>query len=201
MPKPITINFVTSNLGKVREFRQILEPEIKVSHIRISYPEMRCDNPEEIAKMSAEMLANRLKKIVVVEDSGLFIKALNDFPGTCSAYIHKRIGLQGIIKLMKGVKQRGCTYKSAVAYCEPEKKAISFLGEEKGKVAEKIKGNSGFGHDPIFIPEGNSKTSTRGLWNGSDKTYGEIKNCEGIKKFRRRAVLKLRNYLLKEKRL
>ena len=184
--KPI-INFVTSNKNKVKEFKQILEPEIKVNHIKLSYPELRSDNPEDIAKHSAEMLANKLRKLVVVEDSGLFIEALNDFPGTCSAYIHKRIGLQGIIKLMQGIKNRECTYKSAVAYCEPGKKAIGFLGEEKGNVAENVRGNHGFGHDPIFIPE------------GSNKTYGEMENCIEIKKFRRRAVEKLRDYLLKNK--
>src|SRR3989344_7937997 len=183
------VNFITSNKGKVKEFRQILEPEIEVNHIEMSYPELRSDNPEEIAKTSAEMLANKLKKPVVVEDSGLFIKALNDFPGTCSAYIHKRIGLQGIIKLMEGIKNRECTYKSAVAYCEHGKKPISFLGEEKGNVAEEIRGDYGFGHDPIFIPRGNNKT------------YGEIKNCEEVKQFRRRAVLKVREYLLKRKKL
>ncbi len=184
-----TINFVTSNKNKVKEFRQILEPEIKVNHIELSYHELRSDNPEEIARHSAEMLANKLKKIVVVEDSGLFIEALSGFPGTCSAYIHKRIGLQGIIKLMKGIKNRNCTYKSAVAYGEPRKKPISFLGEEKGKVASSIKGSFGFGHDPIFIPE------------GSGKTYGEMKNSIELKKFRRRAVEKLRDYLLKKKNI
>ncbi|MDP3765982.1 MAG: RdgB/HAM1 family non-canonical purine NTP pyrophosphatase [Nanoarchaeota archaeon] len=183
------INFVTSNLGKVKEFKQILEPEIKVEHIELSYPELRSDNPEEIARQSAQMLANKLKKTIVVEDSGLFINSLNDFPGTCSAYIHKRIGLKGIIKLMKGIKNRECIYKSAVAYCEPGKKPLSFLGEEKGRVAESIRGNYGFGHDPIFIPE------------GSNKTYGEIKNCEEVKKFRRMAVLRLRKYLSKKKKL
>jgi len=185
----VSINFVTSNKNKVKEFKQILEPEIKVNHIKLSYPELRSDDPEEIARQSAQMLANKLKKTIVVEDSGLFIKALNNFPGTSSAYIHKRIGLQGIIKLMEDIKNRQCTYKSAVAYCEYGKKTISFLGEEKGKVAEKIRGSYGFGHDPIFIPE------------NSNKTYGEIKNCEELKKFRRRAVLKLRGYLLKKKRL
>jgi XTP/dITP diphosphohydrolase len=185
MPK--SINFVTSNPGKVKEFRQILEPKIKVNHINSSYPELRSNNPEEIARMSAEMLANKLKKAVVVEDSGLFIKALNDFPGTCSAYIHKRIGLQGILKLMENTKNRTCFYRSAVAYCEPSKKPVSFLGEERGKVAEKIRGSFGFGHDPIFVPE------------GSNQTYGEMQNCEEIKRFRRKAVLKLRDYLLKSK--
>ncbi|MBI2124512.1 non-canonical purine NTP pyrophosphatase, partial [Candidatus Pacearchaeota archaeon] len=137
----IKINFVTSNLGKVREFKQVLEPEIKVNHINMSYPELRSDEPEEIARNAAEMLAKKLKKTIVVEDSGLFIKSLNDFPGTCSAYIHKRIGLNGLIKLMENVKDRECAYKSAVAYCEPGKKAISFIGTEKGKVAENIRGS------------------------------------------------------------
>lgn len=187
--KILSINFITSNKNKVKEFKQILEPEIKVNHIELTYPELRSDNPEEIAKMSAEMLANQLNKTIIVEDSGLFIKTLNEFPGTCSAYIHKRIGLGGMIKLMKGVKERECTYKSAVAYCEPNKKPISFLGEEKGKVSNVIRGSFGFGHDPIFIPE------------GSNKTYGEIENCEEVKKFRRRAVLKLREFLLKKKQL
>ena len=184
----LTINFATSNKNKVKEFKQILEPEIKANHIEIHYSEMRSDNPEEIASQSAEMLANKLKKNVVVEDSGLFIEALNDFPGTCSAYIHKRIGLQGIIKLMGGIKNRDCTYKSSVAYCEPRKNPISFLGEEKGKVAETIKGNFGFGHDPIFIPE------------GSNRTYGETEKCEEIKKFRRIAVEKLSHHLLKKRK-
>lgn len=184
MPSLISISFVTSNKNKVREFRQILEPEIKVNHIKISYPELRSDNPEEIAEQSAEMLANKLKRNVVVEDSGLFINALNGFPGTCSAYIHKRIGLKGIIKLMQGINDRECTYKSAVAYCEPGKRPISFLGEEKGNIAESAMGSYGFGHDPIFIPE------------GSIKTYGEIADCEKSKKFRRAAVLKLRRHLM-----
>ncbi|MEK6946003.1 MAG: RdgB/HAM1 family non-canonical purine NTP pyrophosphatase [Nanoarchaeota archaeon] len=186
MPK-LTINFATSNPCKVREFKQILEPEIKVNHIKISYPEIRSDDSEEIARHSAKALAEKFKKNIVVEDSGLFIKSLNDFPGTYSATVHKKIRLDGILKLMKDVKSRECEYKSAVAYCEPGKKPISFLGVEKGKIAESIIGSFGFGHDPIFIPE------------GSNKTYGEMENVEDIKKFRRRAVLKLRGYLLNKK--
>ena len=182
----MTINFVTSNKNKVKEFRQILEPEIKVNHIELSYPEIRSEDSQEIARHSAKELAEKLNKIVVVEDSGLFIDALNGFPGTYSATVHKKIELGGIIKLMKGVKKRNCTYKSAVAYCEPGKKAISFLGEEKGKVAQSVRGTYGFGHDPVFIPE------------GSKKTYGQMKNCVEVKKFRRRGVIKLREYFMKK---
>ena len=175
--------FVTSNKGKVREFKQILEPKVDVEQIEIEYPELRSDDPEEIARLAVKQLADKLNKAVVAEDSGLFIKDLNGFPGTCSSYIHKRIGLNGVLRLMKGVKNREAMYMSAVGYCEPGKNPISFLGVEKGKIATKIKGSNGFGHDPIFIPE------------GSRKTYGEMKNSEEMKKFRRMAVMKLVEYL------
>jgi XTP/dITP diphosphohydrolase len=179
------LNFVTHNKDKVREFKVILGEDVEVEQIDTDYPELRSEDPEEIVKEAVKKLAEELKKDVVVEDSGLFIKALNDFPGTCSAYIHKRIGLKGILKLMEGVKDRGCVYKSAVGYCEPGKEPVSFLGEENGEVSEKIKGSYGFGHDPIFIPE------------GSYKTYGEMENVEDVKKFRRRAVEKLKEYIKK----
>ncbi|MBW2976872.1 non-canonical purine NTP pyrophosphatase [Candidatus Woesearchaeota archaeon] len=177
------ISLITQNLGKVKEFKLILGEKIKVNHVNMEYRELRSDSSGEIAEEAAKRLCEELKKPVVVEDSGLFIKALNDFPGTCSSYIHKRIGLKGILKLMENATDRACCYKSAVAYCGPGKEPVSFLGEEKGAIAKEIKGSHGFGHDPVFIPE------------GSKKTYGETKNCENIKKFRRIAVEKLKEYL------
>ncbi len=179
------INLVTTNKHKVEEFKEILGKRIKINHLEIDYPELRSDYPEEIVMMAAKQLADKIKKPVVVEDSGLFIKALKGFPGTCSAYIHKRIGLEGILKLMKGVKNRECMYISAVGYCEPGKKPLSFLGVEKGVISKKIRGKCGFGHDPIFIPEGHKKT------------YGEMPDVKKIKKFRRKAVLGLLGYLKK----
>ena len=176
------INLVTSNLNKVREFKEILEPKVKVNHITLEYPELRSDDPRKIVEEAVEKLAKNLKMPIVAEDSGLFITALNGFPGTCSAYIHKRIGLNGILKLMENVDNRECYYKSAVGYSEYGKKPISFLGEEKGSIAREIKGNYGFGHDPIFIPD------------GVDITYAEMKDVERSKKFRRTAIQQCLNF-------
>ena len=184
----LKIYFVTHNKGKVKEFKEIVKDEgIEIEHVDMEYPEMRSDNPEEIVKEAVKKLAEKLKKPVVAEDSGLFIKALKDFPGTSSAYIHKRIGLDGILKLMEGAEDRAALYKSAVCYCEPGKRQVSFLGSENGAIATEIRGNFGFGHDPIFIPE------------GSEQTYGEMENVEAIKKFRRRALLQLVRFLTKSK--
>ncbi|MBD3164777.1 RdgB/HAM1 family non-canonical purine NTP pyrophosphatase [Candidatus Woesearchaeota archaeon] len=177
------IYFATHNKSKVKEFGEILKGIADVKQLDDDYPELRSDLPEEIVLEAVKKLAEKYKKPMVAEDSGLFIKALNGFPGTCSAYIHKRIGLKGILKLMEGIAERECEYRSAVGYCEPGKDAVSFLGIEKGKIADSERGKHGFGHDPIFIPAGN------------DKTYGEMENAEKYKKFRKDAVLKLMHYL------
>lgn len=177
------IFFATHNLGKLREFKHILKDIAEVEQLNDDYAELRSDDPEEIVKEAVKKLAEKYDKAIVAEDSGLFIKSLNGFPGTCSAYIHKRIGLKGIVKLMQGVNDRECEYRSAVGYCEPGKEAVSFLGTEKGTIVDSERGSNGFGHDPIFIPEGNNKT------------YGEMEDCEEVKKFRKIAVLKLVEYL------
>ncbi|MBS3136003.1 RdgB/HAM1 family non-canonical purine NTP pyrophosphatase [Candidatus Woesearchaeota archaeon] len=180
------IFFATHNPGKVREFKKILDGIADVEQINLEYDEIQSDNPEEVAKDAAKKLAEKYGKPIVVEDSGLFIDSLNGFPGVHSAPIHKQIGLKGILKLMEGVSDRGCEYRSAVGYCESGKKAVTFLGTEKGTISREARGTHGFGHDSIFMPE------------GSGKTYGETANVEDAKKFRRKAVEKLVEWL-KEK--
>lgn len=193
-----TINLITHNPNKVREFKQLLEPDFKIEHLDYDYPELRSDSPQEIVEIAAKSLAEKLQKIVVVEDSGFFITALNDFPGTCTAYIHKRIGNKGIIKLMKNIKdkERTCYYISAIAYCEPGNKPISFLGKEQGKVSLRIAGKNGWGQDPIFIPRKfNNKL------NHDNKTYGQLRNKDGkdTNPFREMAIKKLKGYLIDKK--
>lgn len=177
------INLITTNMGKVKEFKSILEPTIKVNHTDYDYLELRSDDPEEIARLAAKHVAEHMNKTVVVDDSGMFIKALGDFPGTCSAYVHKRIGLKGILKLMEDKEDRTAHYRCAIGYCEPGKEPVSFLGEEKGTLAKEERGTYGFGHDPIFIPE-NKKN-----------TYAELENYKDLKQFRRNGIKKLLDYL------
>ena len=179
------INFVTHNMGKLKEARLILEPSVRVTHINLEYDEVQHEDPVHVAKKSAEMVALLLNKPIVVDDSGLFITALNGFPGTFSSTIYKQIGLKGLLKLMEGEKNKECFYRTAVAYCEPGKKAVAFLGEERAALSTEIRGAHGFGHDPIIIPE------------GEVRTYGEIEGCEGQKKFRKSAFLQLKEYLAK----
>ena len=180
------IYLVTSNKNKVKEFKEVLEPKFKVEQIEMEYPELRSDNPEEIVKISAKQLSYILDKTIVVEDSGFFIKALNGFPGTCTKYCFERIGNKGFLKLMKGMKDRTCYYKSAIGYCEQGKEPISFLGLEEGTVSLKEIGDKGWGQDPIFIPKNNRKT------------YAQLRERNSVNIFRKKALLKLKDYLKKK---
>lgn len=180
------INFVTSNDHKAKEAKRILEPEIQVTHIKVEYPELRSDDPCEIVVLAAKQLAETLQIPVVVEDSGFFIPALGEFPGTCTKYVFQRIGNEGILKLMetRSGKERCCSYRSAVGYCLPGQKPVSFLGIEEGMVALAVRGTKGWGQDPIFIPQGKTKT------------YGELRKEGDVNLFRKRSFEELRDYVM-----
>lgn len=173
--------FVTSNRNKAAEFKAVLGSLVEVMFLE--YPELKSDDPCEISKTAAKALAERLKRAVVVEDSGLFITSLRGFPGTSSKYITNMIGNSGIIKLMKGIRKRKCLYKSAIGYCEPGKEPICFIGVEQGKIASREKGRNGWGNDFIFIPK------------GKNQTYAETKKPGESGKFRVQSILKLKGFL------
>ncbi len=183
------LTVISSNQRKIDELKLLLGTDFEVEIMKFEYPELKLDDPCEISKAAAKMLAERLKKTVLVEDSGFFIEALNGFPGTSTKYIHNRIGNEGFIKLMKGVKNRKCQYKSAIGVCSPGRQPLCFLGSEEGRVAEKVRGTKGWGQDPIFTPK------------GKNKTYGELGYPEGCHPFRRNAVEKLNEYAKANRRI
>jgi XTP/dITP diphosphohydrolase len=98
-----------------------------------------------------------------VEDAGLFIDALDGFPGPYAAYVYKTIHNSGILKLMKNLPDRKAKFQSVIAYCDEQTVCdpTCFEGEVKGEITpieRKEQGKSGFGFDPIFQPDGSKKT-------------------------------------------
>uniref|UniRef100_A0A7C4VTV9 dITP/XTP pyrophosphatase n=1 Tax=Fervidobacterium thailandense TaxID=1008305 RepID=A0A7C4VTV9_9BACT len=100
---------------------------------------------------------------VLADDSGLSIDALDGFPGVMSArYLEGasyREKMESILELMKNVKNRSAKFVCCATYYDPNKPfLISVQGEVRGYISEEIRGEKGFGYDPIFIPEGYNKT-------------------------------------------
>jgi len=150
--------FITTNTHKVKEIRDLVEAEAKdltIKHLEYDYPERQYDETEEVARESANYIreSRAIKNTFFIEDSGMFIPALNGFPGPYSAFVSKSIGNDGILKLMAGKKgaERRVTFKTVVAFCDtPEKSPILFVGTVEGKIADAMRGEGGFGFDPIF---------------------------------------------------
>ena len=126
----------------------------------LGYPEIQADSLEDVALFGAEHIQKRINQSFFLEDAGLFINGLNGFPGVYSAYIFYKIGCAGILKLMNELEDnnRKACFKSVVAFGEPDRKPLLFIGESYGKISKKPLGKYGFGYDPIFIPNGETKT-------------------------------------------
>jgi len=147
--------FVTGNIHKFREASAVLsEFNLSTAMLNLETTEIQSDNIDEIAEASALEASQESSMPVFVEDAGLFINALNGFPGPYSSYIYRTLGCQGILKLMKDVAKRDAYFYSSVAFCDSGKSHSikSFSGKVDGKITLRARGIRGFGFDPIFEP-------------------------------------------------
>jgi len=157
------IFFATDNVHKFNEARKVLaEYKIAVGMLRAKAFEIQSDSLEEIAKTSVVDAFKRCNLPLIVEDAGLFIDALNGFPGPYAAYAYKTIGNKGLLKLMENIENTKARFHSVIAYYSAELKAPTcFKGEALGEIIKEErrgKCKSGFGFDPIFKPANSQKT-------------------------------------------
>ncbi|MCS7115526.1 MAG: XTP/dITP diphosphatase [Nitrososphaerota archaeon] len=155
------IFFATNNFNKFKEAREVLSRhKIAVGMLRVKTMEIQSESLEEIAKASALEAFQKCSLPVIVEDAGLFVEALNGFPGPYSSYVYKTIGNVGLLKLMEGIDDRSAKFQSVIAYHSEELVfPICFKGEARGQITREVReGHSGFGFDPIFKPEKSDKT-------------------------------------------
>ncbi len=153
------IIFITTNKHKVEEISAILkEFNIKVKQLKMDYEEDKEATMEEISKKAAKLLSAKLNKPIIVEDTGIFFNAYNNFPGALPKFIINSIGFDGIFRLLKN-KDRSVYCKTAIGYCEPGKKSIIFTGKIHGKITDKVikSKEKAMPYNHIFIPDGEKK--------------------------------------------
>ena len=164
-----TLNFLTGNSGKLAEAQTLLGPlgwDIKSFEIDGLVPEViepQSDNLTTVAlakiAKGVELLAsgNRMDESLLVEDSGLFIDALPEFPGVYSAHVLQSLGCEGILRLLDD--ERTAYFLTVVALWTGEAVEV-FVGRCDGQISKEIRGDGGFGYDPIFIPDCNDDNRT-----------------------------------------
>ena len=157
------IFFATNNINKFNEARNVFNKyKIAVAMLRVKKLEIQSNNLEEIAETSVIEAFKKCNLPIIVEDAGLFVEALNDFPGPYAAYVYKTIGNKGLLKLMEQAENRKAKFRSVIAYYDADLEVpLCFKGEVVGEIIKEQRKTSkthGFGFDPIFKPLNSSKT-------------------------------------------
>lgn len=164
----------TRNPGKLVELRRMLEAE-RVAGIRVlgladvpPFPE----EPEtgatfaENALAKARDAAKATGLAAVADDSGMAVDALGGMPGVLSArwagrHGDDRANLDLVLGQLADVPdgRRGAAFVCAAALVVPGGEEVVVHGEWSGRLARAPRGTNGFGYDPVFLPEGESRTS------------------------------------------
>jgi XTP/dITP diphosphohydrolase len=145
--------FVSGNIHKYLEIQSILKKkaiDINLKFSKRNIIEIQEETIQKIALEKSKSAYNILKKPIIIEDDGLFIKSINGFPGQYSSYVFRTIGNEGIIKLLKGKKDREACFKAVIVFNNGSVNKI-FTGQSNGVISTKI-ASGGWGYDPIFIP-------------------------------------------------
>ncbi len=149
---------MTSNEAKFREVSLLLEGRgVELDWLRTEYPEIQADRLEDVVDAALGWLAPVHGDELVVDDSGLFVRGLAGFPGVYSSFVYRTLGCGGILRLLEGVPDRGATFQTVLGLRKGGENHL-FEGKVEGTIAQESRGSEGFGFDPIFVPEGASRT-------------------------------------------
>ncbi len=161
-----TLIFATNNRNKVTEIQSLVGPNftiipLKEAGIEIDIPEPH-DQLEANAQEKALTIFNMTNQNCFSEDTGLEIIALGGAPGVKSArYAGENSNAQSNIDLvlsnMTGVENRTAQFRTVICLIW-ENQTYYFEGICKGQILSNMQGENGFGYDPIFVPDGASKS-------------------------------------------
>ena len=150
--------FASSNEHKFQEAERILANlGMQINLFKTTLEEIQSNNLNDIAEKKAINAYDLIQKPVIIEDDGLFIDSLDGFPGPYSSYVYDTIGNKGIMNLLENSKVRDAKFVSIIAYCDSDCDVKLFESSIPGKISSVIE-KGGWGYDPIFIPDGESKT-------------------------------------------
>lgn len=194
MSKKIII--ATGNIGKAKEFEDLFHTYGYEIETLLDHPEIP-DIPEtgetfqENAYQKASLLSEHLGTIVLADDSGLEVDALDGAPGIYSARYAGEHGNdnKNNEKLLKDLREVNTTNRDANFICSlvlvgPKREPLFVEGKVYGTILEEPRGENGFGYDPLFyVPE-------------KDKSMAELTSDEKNKiSHRAKAIQELKKHL------
>ena len=159
--------FATNNAHKLEEIRAILGDKVEVLSLKdiqcdVDIPET-ADTLEGTAVLKAEYIYRHYGLDCFADDTGLEVEALNGAPGVYSARYaggeghDSEANMRKLLAEMEGKTNRKAQFRTAICLIEGGAEHL-FEGVVKGEIIEEKRGASGFGYDPVFMPEGYTET-------------------------------------------
>ncbi|WP_418280193.1 non-canonical purine NTP pyrophosphatase [Halorubrum sp. DTA98] len=118
------LNYVTTNPGKVREAESYLR-DGTVAQLDFDYTEIQAAELAPIAARGAREAYRAADGPVLVDDAGLFIEALDGFPGPYSSYVEDTLGVERVWDISRDLDDRRSAFRCTLAYCDGEAFAAS----------------------------------------------------------------------------
>lgn len=175
LPAGARVVLASHNVGKLRELQRILAAavpglaeEAVVSSAGIDLPDVVEDQVtfEGNALLKARAAAAATGLPAVADDSGLAVDVLGGAPGILSARWSGRHGDDAannalLLAQLADIpeRHRGARFVCAAAWATPDGQEIVERGEMPGRLLTAPRGEGGFGYDPLFLPDGQSRTS------------------------------------------
>ena len=150
----MTLCFITGNKNKFEEVKAVLPV---VEQLDIDLPEIQEIDAKEVIKAKLIGALNHKKAEFIVEDTSLYIDYLNGLPGPLVKWFLKTIGNDGLFNIVEKLGNMKAEAKTIIGYAKSPEEIYYFEGSIEGKIVSP-RGNAGFGWDPIFQPDGFSKS-------------------------------------------
>jgi len=149
------ITFITGNPAKAKYLSDYFK--LPVAHHKLDLVEIQSLDLEEIARHKVEEAFRQLQKPVLVEDVSLSFDALGELPGTLIKWFLTSLGNDGLCRLLEGYNNRSAT--ASVVFALHDGTDVHFFkGSTRGTIVGSPRGDKNFGWDPIFVPEGQTRT-------------------------------------------
>jgi non-canonical purine NTP pyrophosphatase (RdgB/HAM1 family) len=146
--------FVTGRAEKADEARRM---GFALERLDLDLPEPQSLDPSEVAEIKVRAAFNRLRRPVLVEDSGLEILAWGGFPGALVKWLERTAGLEAIARMLDPFPDRRARAVCSVA-CFDGTNVVVARGITEGSISTAPRGSGGFGWDSIFVPQGSPGT-------------------------------------------
>ena len=187
----------TNNKGKLKEIKDLLPKNLEIystSDLKIKSPIENGKTFEENSLIKARYFSKKAKIICLSDDSGLEIDALGGAPGIYSARWGGKKGdfVKAMNRVFKELDKKSKNWKTkkikarficALTIYGPNQKPINSVGKIEGYISPSMKGENGFGYDPIFIPKGKNMTFGEMKASQKYKIDHRFKAFKKIKKF------------------